>query len=138
MTDTVGKQKRSEIMRAIRPSGNKSTELLTMKILRANGIRGWRRHSKIHGRPDFVWADSNVALFVDGCFWHGCKKCYRRPKSNRRFWDEKVKNNQRRDKKVGRLLNSVGWKVIRIHECELKNRPSHCAEKIKTGLRLKP
>lgn len=67
---------RARTMRAVRAHGNASTELVVAKLLRANGIRGWRRHLPLPGRPDFAWPTSKVALFVDGCFWHGWALAY--------------------------------------------------------------
>jgi len=118
--DTVGKRKRSEIMAKVRARGNASTELKVLKILRQNGITGWRRHLPVFGRPDFAFPKARVALFVDGCFWHGCPRCYSPPKTSPGFWRRKVAGNKRRDRKVSRRLRKDGWKVLRIRECQLK------------------
>jgi G:T-mismatch repair DNA endonuclease (very short patch repair protein) len=94
MTDVFTKPKRSEVMSRIRGRGNKNTELALAKLLRVNGVTGWRRHVEIRGRaalprspkigaarqhrptfrvkPDFVFPRINLAIFVDGCFWHSC------------------------------------------------------------------
>src|SRR5690606_13552377 len=68
---------RSRIMRSIRGKGNATTELRMVAILRRERLAGWRRHLDLPGRPDFAWPSERVALFVDGCFWHGCPHCYR-------------------------------------------------------------
>lgn len=120
MSDTVSKDRRSEIMASVRSRGNRSTERVTLNLLRRAKIIGWRRHLSLPGKPDFAWAGERVALFVDGCFWHGCTRCYRQPKSNVDFWQAKVKMNQRRDRQVCKQLWSLGWSVIRVRECELK------------------
>lgn len=73
------------------------------------------------GKPDFVFRRVRVAVFVDGCFWHGCSRCKRPPKSNVVFWENKVLVNQRRDRRVASALRRSGWKVIRVRECELKD-----------------
>ncbi|MGA7193765.1 MAG: DNA mismatch endonuclease Vsr [Anaerolineales bacterium] len=71
------------------------------------------------GKPDFVFPKRKIALFVDGCFWHGCPKHSSAPKSNRRFWMKKLKANKERDKFVNRELRKSGWKVVRVWEHEL-------------------
>jgi DNA mismatch endonuclease (patch repair protein) len=73
------------------------------------------------GRPDFIFREEKVAVFVDGCFWHACPRCYRAPSSNKKYWTEKRARNSRRDKIVGKLLRQSGWGVIRIWEHELRN-----------------
>jgi len=75
----------------------------------------------VHGHPDFVFRRERVAVFVDGCFWHGCPKCYRRPKSNRKFWDAKAARNRARDAEVTRALRRAGWTVVRIWEHALRH-----------------
>ena len=107
-------------MASVRSKGNRSTEGVMVALLRRARIRGWRRHLQLTGRPDFAWPRLRVALFVDGCFWHGCSRCYRPPKSNVDFWQSKVAMNQRRDRKVARQLRALGWSVIRVRECALK------------------
>lgn len=119
MADIFTKSKRSEVMAKIRGRGNKDTELALAKIFRQNKITGWRRNQSVFGRPDFVFKSRKVAVFVDGCFWHGCPKCYRAPKSNRRFWRQKITRNRKRDLEVNRVLRSQGWKVVRFWECAL-------------------
>ena len=91
-----------------------------MALLRRTKINGWRRHLPLPGTPDFAWPRLRVALFVDGCFWHGCSRCYRPPESNVDFWLRKVVTNQRRDRKVSKQLRARGWSVIRVRECALK------------------
>ncbi len=113
---------RSRLMRAVKSKENASTELAMISILRANGLRGWRRHLPLIGRPDFAWRAEHVALFVDGCFWHGCPVCLRRPPvNNAKFWDEKIASNNRRDRRVARSLRAEGWKVIRVWEHALRS-----------------
>ena len=114
MADVFGPSKRSEVMSRIRPTGNKATEQAVRILLKRNKITGWRRQIRIYGKPDFAFPRQKVAVFVDGCFWHGCPKCYTRPKTNRVFWDKKREDNMARDKRVTRQLRRQGWKVIRI------------------------
>ncbi len=73
-------------------------------------------------RPDFVFRRSRLAMFVDGCFWHGCPKHGTRPRHNRRFWDRKFSANFARDQRVNRTLRAQGWRVLRIWEHELAKR----------------
>lgn len=110
---------RSRIMSAVRSRGNRSTELRLTTLLRRAGLNGWRRHKPILGKPDFVWVNRRVALFVDGCFWHGCPTCYQAPRHNRTYWRKKLLRNRRRDRLVTRELIESGWRVIRVWECEL-------------------
>ena len=107
-------------MASVRSRGNRSTENVTMALLRRAKINGWKRHLPLPGKPDFAWPGPKVALFVDGCFWHGCSRCYRQPKSNINFWQRKVTMNQHRDRKVSRQLRSREWSVLRVRECTLK------------------
>ncbi len=67
---------RSELMSRIRARGNKKTELALVTLLRTNRITGWRRHQPLLGRPDFIFRKRRLAVFVDGCFWHGFSRCY--------------------------------------------------------------
>ncbi|MEZ5387421.1 MAG: very short patch repair endonuclease [Prosthecobacter sp.] len=120
MPDVFTKSKRSEVMSRIRSRGNQATELALVKLMRAEGITGWRRQWPLHGKPDFVFPKRRVAVFVDGCFWHGCPKHGTWPKQNGRFWREKIERNRARDREVTRTLRGKGWKVLRIWEHALK------------------
>ncbi len=120
MADVFSKSKRSEVMAKIRGRGNKDTEIFLLKLLRRNQITGWRRNESVFGKPDFVFRKQKIAVFVDGCFWHGCPKCYREPKSNKPFWRNKIARNRERDLEVNRFLRSHGWKVLRFWECGLR------------------
>ncbi|MFC1806135.1 very short patch repair endonuclease [Planctomycetota bacterium] len=120
--DKYDKATRSRMMSAVRSRGNRSTEMRMVDLLKGAGLRGWRRHHGIPGRPDFCWPKLKVALFVDGCFWHGCPYCRRPPKSNVEFWESKVAANQRRDRRVSWQLRRRGWSVVRVRECKLGTR----------------
>jgi DNA mismatch endonuclease (patch repair protein) len=119
------KKKRSAVTALIRGSGKKDTELRLITIFRTHGITGWRRGSNLTGKPDFVFRKLKLAVFVDGCFWHGCPKHGTRPKANAGFWLAKINGNRARDRRVNRLLRAKGWRVLRIWEHELakKNEP---------------
>ena len=118
MSDTVDKVKRSEIMRAVKSSGNKSTELKLIALFKNNGISGWRRKYPVKGHPDFVFLDRKVAIFVDGCFWHG-HSCRHWPRTNEEFWRKKIEGNTIHDLAITKRFEDRGWQVFRIWECEL-------------------
>src|SRR5438876_9345609 len=122
MADTLTPRERSARMARVRGSGNKETELRLIEVFRRHRISGWRRKFKIFGRPDFVFPRLRVAVFVDGCFWHGCPQHRRIPKSKRRWWSEKIERNKARDRVVRRTLRAKGWVVFRIWEHELARR----------------
>lgn len=122
MSDVFSKVKRSDIMRSVKSSKNKSTELKLISIFKENGIKGWRRGYKIDGKPDFVFIRSKIALFVDGCFWHGHKCRNTTPKDNSQYWTAKIDRNKKRDKEVSKTLKNKKWSVVRLWECELKNK----------------
>jgi DNA mismatch endonuclease (patch repair protein) len=121
--DPLSAIQRSAQMAKVRAQKNRSTEMRVAAYLIRRGLRGWRRHvADVPGRPDFCFADERVAVFVDGCFWHGCPHCRRNvPRSRRSFWKDKIESNRRRDRKVGRLLRSQGYDVVRIWEHSLNN-----------------
>ena len=147
MADVFSKTKRSQVMSRIRGRGNKDTELALARLLRRHHITGWRRqqiiqinaqhstpnveHSKLSVgrwkfprpftvRPDFVFRQVRLAVFVDGCFWHACPKHATKPKNNAAFWRRKFAANKKRDVLVTRTLRCAGWRVIRVWECALQ------------------
>lgn len=123
--DKVSKEVRSKTMAAVRSSGNRSTERRLRSSLAGAGITGWKLQARnLRGRPDFVFFNTKVALFVDGCFWHGCPRCYRRPGSSQDYWDKKVLRNMARDKATRQELRRLGWLPIRIWEHSLRSLPT--------------
>ena len=125
MSDSVDREKRSEVMKAVKSKGNKSTELRLIALFKANGVTGWHRGYPVKGHPDFVFIDKRIAVFVDGCLWHG-HECRHWPRSNEEFWRKKLESNMRHDREVTALFEARGWTVLRIWECELlkKNLPA--------------
>jgi DNA mismatch endonuclease, patch repair protein len=111
-------------MASIRSVGNRTTEIALGKLLWASGFRGYRKHWHVIGKPDFAWPRRKIAIFVDGCFWHGCTKCSSLPTSNVKFWKNKIETNRRRDRRVTRILRGQGWRVLRIWECRIKGDSS--------------
>lgn len=127
---------RSANMRAIRSRGNRSTEWSLRSMLIRSGHKGWKIHStKFIGTPDFVFPESRVVIFIDGCFWHGCPTCGHIPKTNEQYWGAKIGRNKKRDKKYSRQLRRQGLKVIRIWECALKAKPQRCLQRILAEVR---
>jgi len=110
-------------MAAIRHRGNRSTEGVFAALLRSHRVSGWKLHSlQVTGRPDFYFPARRVTIFVDGCFWHGCPKCFQAPKQNASFWAHKIERNRKRDRKVTISLRAEGFKVIRLWEHDLESR----------------
>jgi DNA mismatch endonuclease (patch repair protein) len=134
MSDTFTKEKRSQIMRRVKSSRNKSTELRLIQFLKSKAIKGWRRNFELFGRPDFVFPSIKKVIFVDGCFWHGHDCRNTKPKANYEYWQQKILRNRKRDKTVNKTLSVNGWAVIRIWECELKNEK---ALREKISIRIK-
>ena len=119
--DVFTKAKRSEVMSRIRSRGNKDTELALAAVLRRH-VEVRRREGgqvSFKVRPDFVFPRRRLAVFVDGCFWHGCPQHGTKPKGNGAFWRRKLAANQRRDRLVSRTLRRMGWRVVRLWEHEL-------------------
>jgi DNA mismatch endonuclease (patch repair protein) len=121
-------------MSQIRGRGNKDTEIALAKLLRRHGIKGWRRYQPVFGKPDFVFQKIKLAIFVDGCFWHGCPKHATKPANNRVFWRRKLSSNKKRDQVVNRVLRRTGWRVLRIWECNLAKYPETCVRRIQRAL----
>ena len=134
-TTTFGSLSRAELMSRVRSIGNVTTELRMIALLRSQKLRGWRRHIRLPGRPDFAWTGQRLALFVDGCFWHG-HNCGRNltPKTNFEFWQEKIARNRKRDCDVSRGLRKCGWTVLRIWECQLAKFPERGVRRIRAAM----
>jgi DNA mismatch endonuclease Vsr len=130
---------RSRNMRAIKASSNATTELRLRAHLIRNRITGWKVGAKaVPGCPDFFFSKEGIAVFVDGCFWHGCPNCGHTPKSNRPYWSEKLARNKHRDTQIARKLRSKGIKVLRFWECQLRDKPNSCLKKLSTLLKRLP
>jgi DNA mismatch endonuclease (patch repair protein) len=120
--DNLTKNERSSLMRKVKSKKNKSTELKTIEIFKSLGIKGWQRGYKIIGHPDFVFRKQRIAIFVDGCFWHGCARHCRIPMDNHEYWINKVKKNIARDIKITEYIQQKNWNVLRIWEHELEKK----------------
>jgi DNA mismatch endonuclease (patch repair protein) len=125
MPDIFTKAKRSDVMSRIRSRDNQDTELLLARYFRRARLTGWRRQltlrpsPRLKVKPDFVFRARRVAVFVDGCFWHGCPRHGTRPRGNAAFWRRKFAANRARDARVTRALRRAGWHVLRLWEHEL-------------------
>src|SRR5437016_5653844 len=133
MADVFTPAKRSLIMAAIKGKGTKTTEQAVRRLLRLHNIKGWRSHvPTIPGKPDFAFRNKKIGVFIDGCFWHGCRKCRRnlRPSANSAFWAAKFAGNKKRDRVVGVALRKKGWRVIRFWEHEVRKNPNLVLKKM--------
>ena len=130
--DVLTRQQRSRNMSAIRSRGNRTTEKAVRFCLVRAGIRGWELHSSaLPGRPDFVFHKERLAVFIDGCYWHGCPKCYRAPTTNKSYWSQKLIRNVTRDRAITRILRKGGWRVVRFWEHQSKKSASSVVRKIR-------
>lgn len=120
MSDVFSKDERSRIMRSVKSKNTKSTELVLIKLFRENSITGWRHSYNVKGHPDFVFLEKRIAIFVDGCFWHGHDCRNTRPSDNSEYWAKKRERNIQHDQEITAKFENRGWTVIRIWECELK------------------
>jgi DNA mismatch endonuclease (patch repair protein) len=121
MADMFTRLKRSEIMSHVKGRGNLATEIFLVHIFREHGFVGWRRNARLFGKPDFVFPSLRLAVFVDGCFWHGCPIHGSLPKTNRPFWRQKLRRNRDRDRLVNRTLKRLGWKTLRLWQHDLRD-----------------
>ena len=115
-------------MSKVKSSRNKSTELKLLQYFKDNKITGWRRNVKLFGKPDFIFPRKKIAVFVDGCFWHGhdCRNTH--PKDNEEYWIKKIAKNKNRDFEVTAHLEKLGYTVIRLWECELTKKKRELLE----------
>lgn len=99
-------------------------EMIVRKYLFSRGLRFRVQVKKLPGKPDIVLPKYKIVIFVNGCFWHGHEDCkyFRLPKSNVEFWKEKIGRNIERDRESMQALLDLGWKIIRVWECELRNK----------------
>jgi DNA mismatch endonuclease (patch repair protein) len=130
---------------------NTSPEIALRKALWHLGHRGYRLHYRVRSphvskgstqpstRPDITFVSRKLAIFVMGCFWHRCPKCnYKLPKHNRSFWKAKFDRNVARNERKKQDLKKLGWKVIFVWECDLKNSPARANTRIEKALALFP
>jgi len=123
MADIFSKDKRSQIMSKISGKATKP-EILVRKFLFAQGFRYRKNDKQLPGKPDIVLPKYKTVIFVHGCFWHGHQNCKKSalPQTNYEFWKNKIQRNVGRDKSNQRDLRKLGWKIIVIWQCQIKNR----------------
>lgn len=121
MADVLDPKQRSQRMSLIKWKDTKP-EMVIRKYLFSKGLRYRLHNKKLPGKPDIVLKKYKTVVFINGCFWHGHKDCkyFKMPKSNEFFWEQKINRNRARDIANEFVLQTEGWKVIRIWECELK------------------
>ena len=129
MVDNLTKEQRSYNMSRI-SSKFTSQEVIVHNILQKYNVNHLM-HPKIKGNPDIIIKNRKIAIFLHGCFWHGCPKCYREPKSNIAYWRNKMKNNSERDKRTMGNLKKLKWKVLVIWSHELKKQSFDLMKKLK-------
>lgn len=133
--DVLTKKQRSFCMSQIKGKDTKA-EVKLRKQLWDLGLRGYRLHGrKITGNPDIYFPTQKLAIFIDGCFWHRCPKCYIKPKTNSSFWKNKIQSNVDRDKRVDKEIRRNGIRSLRIWEHEMKKAPEACIIKVVNHLK---
>ena len=134
MTDTFTKEQRSRCMAQIKSCGTKP-ETAVRKLMWKAGYR-YRIGHGLSGKPDMVFPSYKAAVFIDGCFWHGCPKHCRMPGGNANYWKRKISGNQKRDRKINRQLRKEGWRVVRVWEHSIKKSPEKTADRIIKNLKI--
>lgn len=136
MSDNLKPTDRKKTMRAVKSKGTKPERQL-FSMLAGMGLSGWRKHADdVAGKPDVVFDSYQVAIFLDGCFWHGCPVCKRplKPQTNQAYWEGKIQRNKERALKYNQQLQKQGWEVIRIWEHEIQDYS--CRQKYRERLCL--
>lgn len=118
--DNISRATRAHVMSRIKGK-NTQPELALRRLLWGVGLRGYRLHGRLPGTPDLVYSRIRLAVFVDGCFWHGCPRHFRIPSDNRQYWFAKIERNRRRDRRHARSLRAQGWCVLRVWEHGLRS-----------------
>jgi DNA mismatch endonuclease (patch repair protein) len=121
MPDIWSKKKRSQVMRMIRKTDS-SPELVLRNYLRRASIP-FRTYAALPGTPDIVIDRSKLAVFIHGCFWHGCPQHYRLPHSNVKYWSAKLAKNKARDRAIARKIRAMGWHTTVVWECQVRKDP---------------
>jgi len=132
MADVHTKKQRSYNMSRIRASKTKP-ELILRDLLIGTCLR---YQPSMYGKPDFALKSKKIVIFVDGCFWHKCRVCFKRPKSNKKYWDIKFARNIERDKQVNAYYKKLKYNIIRVWEHQIKKNPHTVISKIKKKLKM--
>jgi DNA mismatch endonuclease (patch repair protein) len=137
MTDRLTPSQRKFNMAQIK-SKNTVPEIIIRKLLYHSGVRGYRVHYSLPGKPDIVFVRKKIAIFIDGCFWHKCPQCFVEPETRKEFWLKKINSNVNRDKRVSHQLKSKGWTVKRIWEHQIYDNPDGILADILETLKQHP
>lgn len=130
MPDDLTPEQRRRTMQAVKSTDTGPERKLTAALL-ALGVTGWERHcATLPGKPDFAFAAAQVAVFVDGGFWHGHPDRYWQGRSGA-YWDKKIARNQARDRRVDAELQALGWRVFRLWDFEVQRDPAAAAERVR-------
>lgn len=134
MSDNLTKEQRKECMSKIKSKWTQQ-EKKTHNYLKGHKIKH-KMHPDIQGKPDILLTETKTVIFLHGCFWHKCPKCYVEPKTQKEYWIPKIEKNVKRDKKNSRLLQEQGFRVYKFWEHEVKKNFNKVLQKlIKYGIR---
>lgn len=135
MADRLSPEQRSFNMSRIRASGTSPERRLGELLRTLFPEEEIEKRPALPGKPDFFLPRLGLAVFADGCFWHGCPKHYRLPENNRPYWQEKLRRNQARDRAAGRALRAMGLRPVRVWEHELAKGAGGARRKIRRAAR---
>lgn len=136
MADVLTRKQRSYCMSQIKGKDTQP-ELILRKALSHVGLRGYRLHYKLLGKPDIVFLKRKIAIFIDGCFWHRCPKCFSELSTTKKYWVKKIQSNIDRDQRVNKILKKMGWKILRIWEHDTERNLNICLLRIRRLLKKK-
>lgn len=131
MPDNWSPEQRSKLMARVR-TRNTAPEVALRRALFAAGVRGWRLHRALPGRPDLAFSRARLCVFVDGAFWHGHPDYYHGQSGD--FWDAKIARNRERDERVNRELTERGWRVIRLWDFEIERELDACVLRVQAAI----
>lgn len=128
MVDNLTKNQRSKCMSNIRSQWT-IQERKIHNFLKGNKMKH-KMHPKLTGNPDILLTSTKTVVFLQGCFWHKCQKCYKEPKTRKKYWLPKIQNNVKRDRKNAKILKSQGFIVLKVWEHDIKKNFKRVMEKI--------
>ena len=134
MTDSVSKEKRSEIMSQIKGSDTSFEDSFRKKTWH-RGLRYRKNVQNMKGKPDIYFPRKKLVVFLDSCFWHGCKHHCRMPKSNIEYWENKIKRNKKRDREVSRYYKNNDYRIARFWEHEIMDNCDRAIDKLESLVR---
>ncbi len=129
MVDNLTPEQRRKTMQRISSTGTKA-ERMVMDELERRGYKFVRHDKTLIGKPDIVFLEKRLAVFIDSDFWHGNPKRFIMPKTNVEYWEKKLEGNKKRDRKVNRQLRKEGWNILRIWEYDIKHNLEYCIDRI--------